>query len=119
MTKTPQQIRNEVEKEEKVEIYLDEDFFDKKRQDYSEEEWEKIVGKWILLNAYVEAKLFKQGKISKIIFHRFSRGGYRIFNVNRTDLMGSNEFNSLFDIKPIDIKLFRNAVKEVISKLND
>lgn len=98
-------------------IYIDEDFFDKKREEYSEEEWKKIVGKWILLDHYVEAKLFKQGKISKIIFNRFSRGGYRIFNVNRTEMIGSNKFNSLFDIKLIDIRLFRNAVRQVVHKL--
>lgn len=98
---------------EELKILLDEDFYAKKKEDYSEEDWRKIVKRWIFLDHIVEELLYKKNKIGKITWNRFSRTGWRIYNFNNNNLMMPSKFNELFDIKPVDMKFLISARKKI------
>jgi hypothetical protein len=88
-------------------ILLDEDNFTEKFQKLPKEEREKYI-RLSLLICHCASDFQKENMISKTINHRI-HWLLDIFN-NNNNLVSPSEFKELFDIKPINITFFKNAL---------
>lgn len=97
----------------KMELYLDEDYFARERMKLNEKEKRDRLRKWLDFHFFVKKNLLETGKISLIIFNRWDRVMWSVFQDTRDDLTMPSKFNEMFDIKPIKMKYFWNAQKKI------
>jgi len=98
----------------KINVFLNLDKFDEKVMGMSDEQKKELV---YYLNeiSNLSKVLFKEKKISKIVYNRIGKL-WRYSPYQNVSLMPSNKFNELMGIKPVDIRFIYNAVKEVLIK---
>jgi len=102
---------------ERMKIYLDEDYFAKKRLNLDEKEKRNRLRKWLDFHFFVKVNLLEKGKISLITFNRWDRVMWSVFQDTRDDLMMPSKFNEMFDIKPIKMDYFFNAQNKIAEEI--
>jgi len=99
-----------------ISIFLDEDFLEDRKVNYTQEELHNRLAKWLSLENYVKRNLLEKGTISRMTFNRFFRIGFAVYG-NNSNIVMPSKFNELFEVKPINIKLCSNAWKKVMNEL--